>query len=138
MAWPDQLLPAMTAAWFSYTTGVLLGGASNGDVLAAQASTIRVFMIAEPSFSHVVGRFAVRPPICVYSMPHDKYIPTFEQLSPAGSSRVVAGTADVDEHVTHATSVDAMPRRDLWSVVQSVWPVQCGSLRPIPSPLSPS
>lgn len=80
MAWPDQLLPAMTAAWFSYTTGGPLRGASNCDVLVAQVSAIRAFMFAEPSFSHVIGRFAARPPICVYSMPHDKYILTLNNF----------------------------------------------------------
>ena len=49
----------------------------------------------------------------------DKHVQVFEQFSPVGASRVVAGANDVDEHVLRATAVDAMPSRDLWSVLQN-------------------
>ena len=93
---------------------------SNGELLAAQAALIRRCVGDEPCYSHVVStirRATVN--LCPYSLPVDRHVAVFEQYSPVGSSRVVAGASDVDEHVQRAIAVDAMPRRDLWSLVQT-------------------
>ena len=100
--------------------GSTLSTQSNEVVLAAQAEVIYNLTRGDPAFSGVVGllrRSAIN--ITTYSLPPDKHVSAFDQYSPMGSSRVVAGAADVDEHVTRATAVSSMPRRDPWSLVQT-------------------
>ena len=93
---------------------------TNEAVLIAQSAIIMAVLAADPHFSRVVDVFREHAiNLCAYSLPPDKHVPVFEQPTPVGSSRVVAGAVDVDEHVTRATTVDAMPMHDHWSVVQN-------------------
>ena len=47
-------------------------------------------------------------------MPPDKHVSIYDQHSPVGSSRVVAGAVDIDEHVCRAASVSSMPSKNPW------------------------
>jgi hypothetical protein len=96
------------------------GDASNAKVLSEQAAAIQLRISEFAAFPHVVDvirRSTINR--CSYSMPHDKHVQVFEQFTPTGSSRVVAGANDVDEHVTRATAAKAMPCRDMRSALQS-------------------
>ena len=98
--------------------GSTLPTRSNEAVLVAQADVIYNWTRSDPAFSGVVEllrRSATN--ITIYSLPPGKHVSALGQCLPMGSSRVVAGAADVDEHVMRATAVSSMPRRDPWSMV---------------------
>ena len=87
--------------------------------LLVQANVVRSITEGDPAFGRVVVVLRNRSiNITQYTMPPDKHVSVYDQHSPVGSSRVVAGAADIDEHVRRASSVSSMPSKDPWQAVQ--------------------
>ena len=92
---------------------------ANEAKLLVQARLVQSITDGEPVFGHVVSALRNRGiNITYYTMPPDKHVSIYDQYSPVGSSRVVAGAADIDEHVRRASAVSSMPSKDPWRAVQ--------------------